>query len=89
MLWEIAFGKNSWFGSSFILSNPFYKLFAVFSNKILHLGAWKKPKAVLIPYNTGTPNFSKEVFPFLALGTLLIVELWKVFKPLCQTPCKL
>lgn len=93
MLWELVFGKNSWFGSSFVLSNPFYKLFAVFSNKILHLGAWKKPKAVLIPYIvwgiSGTSNNSKEAFPFLALGTLLIVELWKVFKPLCQTPCKL
>lgn len=50
MLWELVFGKNSWVGSSFTLSNPFYKVFVVFSKKILHLYACEKPKAVLIPY---------------------------------------
>ena len=48
-----SFGKNFWDSSSFIPSNPFYKDFIVFCNKILHLSDWEKPKAEAIGYILG------------------------------------
>lgn len=48
-----SFGKNSWDSSNFIPSNPFYKDFTVFSNKILHLSDWEKQEAEAIGYILG------------------------------------